>query len=228
MRNLFEKLFEPTRDEAYWKEWASEVLSTIYKEFLNRGTKEDLLIKCNYLIYVFKQELVAFGKTSMFTKGMNINGIRQYIFSTKYFTESGSEAYLEAVGRKKISLNSDVIIMPWNMNRLKNALSGIHATNYQNCPTEEDGFYIQQLDLVVVTTGNHHTSVGAFYNTGEVELDVYDISPMFSRTRVDLSGIDFYDSVTKKKIDVTSCHIFGVLYEITRIKFCIENDIEWR
>ncbi len=228
MRNLFEKLYEPTKEEAYWKDWASEVISAIHTSFLNKGTKEELLIRCNYLMYVFKQELAAFGKTSMFIKGIDINSIRGYIFSTYYFAEDGSEAKLKAVGRKKIALNSDVVIMPWHMIRLTNCLANIRNTNYQNNPTEEDGFYIQQLDLAVIQTGNHHTSVGAFYNTGEVELDVYDISPMFSRTRVGSNGIDFYDSVTKEKISVTSCHIFGVLYEIARIKFCIENDIAWR
>lgn len=156
--------------------------------------------------------------------------VRDYamgLFPNVYYDQNGERKNKIYIGQKKISLKEhNVIVIPWNRDRLPYSIIRIYKNKFQYYPTNHFVIYYKDIDLCYVTGGNHSISVGIVHGSVEEEINssVYDISDMFEHVYTD--GRFWYDIHSKNQLCECLDFRIGILFEIAKIKYKLEHDLE--
>lgn len=194
--------------------------------FLRRfNSIEEKLDACDYLIKIFKMDLIAWSQTQFFT--LEHPESNYYGIPIQYHLADGTEKIMLPTGSCMLPLDSDIVALPWNENKLVRALRIIKENLFHHqSKIDHDVEYYKQLDLAIVCSGRHSITAGTFYSKGAEPLiaDVYDLSELYEHIGVRREG--WYNVHTNTTVE---CHCWvqlTILYYVSRTQYFLRKSIE--
>lgn len=112
-----------------------------------------------------------------------------------------------------------VIASPWDMTRLTGASAHIKERGFIRQEGNYTANYFEELKLLVITNGLHHSAVASLNSNGSARAEVYALASVFSTFSTD--GQNWIDSVMQSTWPVKDIR-FALLYRLAQLKHSLE------
>lgn len=188
----------------------------------------------NYLMMFIRKSLQMELVSEVFLKQASeiSRFIKDDIVPCEYVDEQGTTHKIEPTGRKKINIrNTTTIVVPWDRDKMKNAILDTEADHTYEDFSQHNIFYFAELDICYALNGNHSLSASILNGNGKGELmaEVYHVQPLFDHVYTD--GQYWYNIHTDNKIGYRGRHSrafdyrAAILFELAKRKNNLTKEI---
>lgn len=215
-RGLIEDL-DPAHEFAFAMNFA-------YVTLENEPNKEDQIIILDFILDAIREDLKTSCLTSIFYNRENFEGIHSRPFPDNYYDESGNLLTIPCGDKetKEVDLSKEcVLVFPWHRGRLRSQIKNIYRNKFIYQDNNHFSYYYPYLKICYVWNGYHSISAGIVHKKGYIKAKEKDITPLFRHIYTD--GLYWYNSHTKEKLFDLFDFRVGLIYEISKIKYKLEN-----
>ncbi len=205
---------------------------TIYK-WLTDNTEESLL----FLKYAMKT--IALDVSSSIQAAVfymkDVDSTRLGRILPRFFYATGGEKVnlIEGYDEEKlvtVDISDTVVVTaPWKINRLPPVLSKIKSETFKYDEHNHSAVFYKNMDICVIENGYHSTAVGKYFGAGSLKAQVYNTQLAYPHITTDgeywyNNGEKiFYHNTASEPFKVIDFR-FALMYEISRLVYCIENE----
>lgn len=186
--------------------------------------KEDQLIILDFILDAIREDLKTSCLTSIFYNRENFEGICTEPFPYNYYDESGNILTMpcDSEAKKVVDLAKDcVLVFPWHRDRLRSQIKNIGRNEFIYQDNNHFSYYYSYLKICYVWNGYHSISSGIVHKKGYIKSKEKDITPLFNHVYTD--GLYWYNSHNNKKLFDLFDFRVGLIYEISKLKYRLEN-----
>ena len=206
-----------SQEFSYAIEYVNDVLTR------ERSTADKIVI-LDFMIDVIKKDLKTDLLSCIFYSQEHFTRHFRYPFPLFYCDEQGNEQDLPVEGAIQINLaQDDILVMPWHRERLCGQIKNIFSNNFVYDRSNHKAYYFSFIDLCYVYNGNHSVSSGIVFKKGTIEAKKVDLTKLFPHIHTD--GKHWYNTHSGNKIGALADFRLGIIYEIAKIKYTVENDL---
>lgn len=194
-----------------------EINRILEKMQINNQKNEDKMKLLEYFMRMIKRELsIVYRNKVLYYPFLPAINIFQFFPSTKKVEVE----YFEFKGIDSFQVNDETVVFPWSLNRLCMNYLNLKNKLFQIEQIDSHGVYLQELDLLFITKGNH--SFTTFMNEERPNLIVKNIECYSIKKMFDLfetNGIYWIDKRTKKKIQKVKEGRIALLFFLMQKRF---------
>lgn len=118
------------------------------------------------------------------------------------------------IEKKEISFEGKTVLtMPYSGKKLINAIMDINRKGFQK-QKDSSGIYFQDINLLILQNGQHHSAVASIRGGGSVIAEVYNLSDAFEHLTIS-EDYKYWIIDGRQKIDIEDPR-FALLYELTK------------
>lgn len=186
-------------------------------------SNQDRIVILNFMLNVIKKDLQTDLLSHIFYSEEHFAKQFRYPFPLFYYDEQGNEQGLPEEGIIEIDLAQDaVLVLPWHRERLRGQIKNIFSNNFVYDRSNHMAYCFPYIDLCYVYNGIHSVSSGIFHKKGIIKAKAYDITKLFFQIHTD--GRNWYNSHNNEKRGELADFRLGIIYEIAKMKYAIENN----
>ena len=123
--------------------------------------------------------------------------------------------------------NNFVVAPVWKMSKWFGALKTVIREGFRQSKGDYRGFFYEELKLIVITNGLHHSSIASLMGAGSAKVMFVRLADYFDKLTTDGAHWYFNDEIQKLVDDVGDYRI-AVLYELAKRKHQLCKDAEFQ
>lgn len=186
-------------------------------------TDKDRIIILDFMLSAIREDIKTDLLSHIFYNKEHFDREFHYPIPLFYTNEQGQEFSLPDLGEKVIDLTEVcVLALPWNRESMKNQIKNIYNNDFIYQPSNHSANYFPYLGLCHAHGGLHSISAGIIHQKkGTIEANAYDITAAFPHLHTD--GCNWFNSHTNEKKHELIDFRLGIIYELSKMKYHIEN-----